>query len=108
MSPKTTPTAARTTPARSGRSCAMDPRYARAFLRLPCRSPGMRGFAGQNAPPHLYYRVASWHRRRYGMRSDEELMLSYVQGDQAAFRELFQRYAPVLLRLLQRNVGRPA
>jgi RNA polymerase sigma-70 factor (ECF subfamily) len=42
------------------------------------------------------------------MRSDEELMLSYVQGDQAAFRELFQRYAPVLLRLLKRNLGRDA
>jgi len=35
-------------------------------------------------------------------------MLSYVQGDQGAFRELFLRYAPVLLRLLTRNVGRPA
>ncbi|HKA89338.1 MAG TPA: RNA polymerase sigma factor [Haliangiales bacterium] len=42
------------------------------------------------------------------MRSDEELMLSYVKGDQAAFRELFQRYAPILLRMLLRNVGRAA
>ncbi len=42
------------------------------------------------------------------MRSDEELMFSYVKGDEAAFRELFQRYAPILLRLLQRTVGRTA
>ncbi len=34
------------------------------------------------------------------MRSDEELMEAYVGGDVAALDELFQRYAPVLLRVL--------
>lgn len=42
------------------------------------------------------------------MRSDEELMLAYADGDESAFRELFQRYAPVLLRLCMRQVGRTA
>src|SRR5262249_43239157 len=42
------------------------------------------------------------------MRSDEELMLAYTKDDESAFRELFQRYAPVLLRLCTRQVGRPA
>ena len=42
------------------------------------------------------------------MRTDEQLMLAYAEGEDRAFRELFQRYAPVLLRLLQRHVGRPA
>src|SRR5215467_10802579 len=42
------------------------------------------------------------------MRSDEELMLAYTDGDESAFRELFRRYAPVLLRLCTRQVGRPA
>lgn len=37
------------------------------------------------------------------MRSDEELMAAYKEHDVAAFRELFQRYAPVLLRLLARD-----
>jgi RNA polymerase sigma-70 factor (ECF subfamily) len=40
--------------------------------------------------------------------TDEELMLAYARGDQAAFRELFQRYAPMLLRLMQRTVSRAA
>jgi RNA polymerase sigma factor (sigma-70 family) len=43
-----------------------------------------------------------------GMRSDEELMLAYARGDEAGFRELFQRYAPMLVRLLHRQVGRAA
>jgi RNA polymerase sigma-70 factor (ECF subfamily) len=42
------------------------------------------------------------------MRADEELMRAYVGGDAAAFRELFARYAPLLLRVLVRQVGRPA
>jgi RNA polymerase sigma-70 factor (ECF subfamily) len=42
------------------------------------------------------------------MRTDEELMLAYAGGDQAAFRELFARLAPVLVRVVQRTVGRPA
>lgn len=42
------------------------------------------------------------------MRSDEELMLAYANGDDSALRELFRRYAPVLLRLCTRQVGRPA
>jgi RNA polymerase sigma-70 factor (ECF subfamily) len=42
------------------------------------------------------------------MGSDEELMLAYARGDEAALRELFQRYAPILLRLVLRQVGRNA
>ncbi len=41
-------------------------------------------------------------------RSEEQLMLAYVRGDQAAFRELFSALAPVLLRVMMRYVGRPA
>jgi len=41
-------------------------------------------------------------------RSDESLMLAYARGDEAAFRELFKRYAPMLLRLMQRTVSRAA
>src|SRR5215471_18884167 len=40
------------------------------------------------------------------MRSDEDLMLAYVRGDESAVREIFQRYAPVLVRLVQRQIGR--
>src|SRR5690348_8349822 len=38
--------------------------------------------------------------------SDEELMAAYVAGDHAAFSELFRRYAPILLRLMQHRIGR--
>ena len=38
------------------------------------------------------------------MSTDEELMDRYLAGDRAAFRELFRRYAPVVLRLVRRNV----
>jgi RNA polymerase sigma factor (sigma-70 family) len=38
------------------------------------------------------------------MRSDEELMQAYVAGDTAAFRELFARYAPLLARVLARQL----
>ena len=38
------------------------------------------------------------------MATDEELMDRYLAGDRAAFRELFHRYAPVVLRLVRRNV----
>ena len=38
-------------------------------------------------------------------RTDEELMGAYVGGDAGAFRVLFDRYAPVLLRVARRNVG---
>lgn len=38
------------------------------------------------------------------MRSDEELMQAYVSGDAAAFRELFERYAPLLIRVLSRQL----
>lgn len=38
------------------------------------------------------------------MRSDEELMAAYVGGEAAALDELFQRYAPVLLRVLGRGL----
>lgn len=40
--------------------------------------------------------------------TEEELMLAYAGGDQAAFRELFSRMTPMLLRVVQRHVGRPA
>ena len=38
-------------------------------------------------------------------RSDEHLMAAYVAGDAAAFRTLFDRYAPVLYRLVRRRLG---
>ena len=36
--------------------------------------------------------------------TDEELMDAYVDGDDAAFRVLFERYAPILLRLTRRHL----
>lgn len=41
-----------------------------------------------------------------GTATDEELMAAYVAGDRAAFGTLFQRYAPRLQRLMQRDLGR--
>src|SRR5262245_34419269 len=41
------------------------------------------------------------------MKSDEELMASYVAGDEPSFRALFRRHAPVLLRTLGRDLWRP-
>lgn len=38
------------------------------------------------------------------MRSDEQLMQAYVGGEAAAFRELFDRYAPILTRVLMRQL----
>jgi RNA polymerase sigma-70 factor (ECF subfamily) len=38
------------------------------------------------------------------MKSDEELMVAYVAGDDGAFRELFTRYAPMLLRMMRRQI----
>jgi len=38
------------------------------------------------------------------MRSDEELMAAYVNGDQEAFRTLFRRYAPVVLAIAMRGL----
>jgi RNA polymerase sigma factor (sigma-70 family) len=40
--------------------------------------------------------------------TDEELMIAYADGAEDAFRELFRRYTPTLIRLVQRHVGRPA
>ena len=37
-------------------------------------------------------------------RTDEALMAAYCGGDQAAFRELFDRYAPRLLRTMRRGL----
>jgi RNA polymerase sigma-70 factor (ECF subfamily) len=37
--------------------------------------------------------------------SDEGLMAAYVRGDVGAFRQLFDRYAPLLLRLLSRDLA---
>lgn len=36
--------------------------------------------------------------------TDEALMQAYVAGDHAAFRQLFERYAPMLMRLTMRHV----
>jgi RNA polymerase sigma-70 factor (ECF subfamily) len=38
------------------------------------------------------------------VRSDEELMTAYARGESAAFRELFERYAPLLMRMLLRQL----
>jgi RNA polymerase sigma factor (sigma-70 family) len=40
--------------------------------------------------------------------SDEELLLRYREGDTAAFRELFERFAPILLRVLRRDLSPPS
>ena len=39
-----------------------------------------------------------------GERTDEELFLAYVDGDRAAFAELFERYGPLVGRLVRRRV----
>jgi len=39
------------------------------------------------------------------MPTDEELMAAYVAGDERAFRELFSRYAPILQRVLRRELA---
>lgn len=36
--------------------------------------------------------------------TDEELMRAYVAGDHAAFRQLFERYGPILLRMTRRHL----
>jgi len=41
------------------------------------------------------------------MRTDEELMTAYVAGDAGAFRELFERHSPVLLRVMRHQLRRP-
>jgi DNA-directed RNA polymerase specialized sigma24 family protein len=38
------------------------------------------------------------------LRSDEQLMAAYVAGDGAAFRVIFERYAPVLMRAMLREL----
>jgi RNA polymerase sigma factor (sigma-70 family) len=38
------------------------------------------------------------------LRSDEQLMAAYVAGDSAAFRVIFERYAPVLMRAMLREL----
>ena len=40
------------------------------------------------------------------MLSDEDLMEGYKAGDRAAFAEIFRRYAPLLLRVMQQQLGR--
>ena len=42
------------------------------------------------------------------MRTDEELMQAFAGGDSAAFGELFARWAPALLRVTHRHLGRRA
>ena len=41
------------------------------------------------------------------MRTDEELMAAYIAGDSAAFRELFDRHSPILLRVMRHQLRRP-
>jgi RNA polymerase sigma-70 factor (ECF subfamily) len=41
------------------------------------------------------------------VRTDEELMAAHVEGDKAAFRELFQRYTPLLQRAMARDLRSP-
>jgi RNA polymerase sigma factor (sigma-70 family) len=40
-------------------------------------------------------------------RTDEDLMAAYVNGDQGAFRELFERHSPVLLRVMRHQLRKP-
>ncbi len=40
------------------------------------------------------------------MPSDEELMERYRTGDRAAFTELFRRYAPLVLRVMEQQLGK--
>jgi RNA polymerase sigma-70 factor (ECF subfamily) len=40
------------------------------------------------------------------MNTDEELMVAYINGDESAFDTLFQRYAPMLLRIMRRQLQR--
>lgn len=41
-----------------------------------------------------------------GDRSDEDLLAAHVAGDEAAFAELFARYAPKLAAMFRRDLGR--
>jgi RNA polymerase sigma factor (sigma-70 family) len=41
------------------------------------------------------------------MRSDEELMAAYVRGDAGAFRELWDRHSPVLMRVMRAQLRKP-
>lgn len=40
--------------------------------------------------------------------SDEELMVAYAEGDSSAFDTLFERFAPLLMRVMQRQLFRPS
>ena len=41
------------------------------------------------------------------MKTDEELMAAYLEGDDTAFRQLFERYSERLLRLMHRTMSDP-
>jgi RNA polymerase sigma factor (sigma-70 family) len=41
------------------------------------------------------------------MTTDEDLMTAYVKGDKAAFRTLFERHSPVLLRVMRHQLRKP-
>ena len=41
------------------------------------------------------------------MKSDEQLMAAYAGGDAASFNELFERYAPLLVRMMRRKIASP-
>jgi RNA polymerase sigma factor (sigma-70 family) len=50
-----------------------------------------------------------WHRGgQDAMHSDEELMQAFAADDGEAFGELFRRWAPALVRVTQRQLGRRA
>jgi len=41
------------------------------------------------------------------VRTDEQLMAAYAAGDRTAFAELFERYAPLIGRVIRRGISRP-
>lgn len=60
-----------------------------------------------DAPQHLPIRPQISSPIIASVKSDEQLMAEYARGDRAAFDELFQRHAPVVLRVLRRQLRRP-
>jgi len=78
-----------------GSSRAPGLEYARARLDL---GSGARG------EPMRRSGMADRQQQATGERSDEQLMAAYVAGDAAAFRALFDRYAELLYRLVQKRV----